>query len=62
MIFGLEQEGGSLIAPMTKHIDGLVQIEVTPVLTYWGYVFPVLTHRYIPAKNTLVYLTGQIEI
>ena len=28
------------------HIDGLVQEDVTPLLTHWSYVFAALTHRY----------------
>ena len=29
------------------HIDGLMQKDVTPLLTHWSYVFLALTHRYI---------------
>ena len=39
------------IGPCYKHtplyIDGLVQEDVTPLLTHWSYVFLALTHRYI---------------
>ena len=31
---------------MLEHIDGLVQENVTPLLTHWSYVFLELTHRY----------------
>ena len=35
------------IKTASEHIEGLVQKDVTLVLTQWSYVFLALTHRYI---------------
>ena len=31
---------------LSHFIDGLVQEDVTPLLTHWSYIFLALTHRY----------------